>query len=102
MYSPNGKKDGLQVIPVSEVTAKDEMFNIKNVTRDDMLAAHLVPPQLMGIIPTNSGGFSSLDVASQVFARNELEPLQNKFLELNDWVGDEVVRFKEYEITNAS
>ena len=98
MYSPNGKKDGLQVIPVSEVAAKDEIFNIKNVTRDDMLAAHRVPPQLMGIIPTNSGGFSSPDVAAQVFARNELEPLQNKFLELNDWIGEEVVRFKEYRV----
>ncbi|MFP3604649.1 hypothetical protein SB753_22365 [Paraburkholderia sp. SIMBA_053] len=25
MYAPNGKKDGIQVIPVSEVTAKDEV-----------------------------------------------------------------------------
>ncbi len=24
MYSPNGKKDGIQIIPFSEVTAKDE------------------------------------------------------------------------------
>ena len=98
MYAPGGKKDGMQIIPISEVAAKDEIFNIKNVTRDDMLAAHRVPPQLMGIIPTNSGGFSSPDVAAQVFARNELEPLQNKFLELNDWMGEEVVRFKGYEI----
>lgn len=43
MYAPNGKKDGIQLIPVSEVTAKDEFFNIKNVTRDDLLAAHRVP-----------------------------------------------------------
>lgn len=66
-----------------------------------MLAAHRVPPQLMGIIPTNSGGFSSPDIAAQVFARNELEPLQNKFLELDDWVGEEVVRFKEYEVIKS-
>ncbi|EPJ56366.1 MAG: bacteriophage p2 gpq capsid protein [Osedax symbiont Rs2] len=98
VYSPGGKKDGMQIIPVSEVAAKDEIFNIKNVTRDDMLAAHRVPPQLMGIIPTNSGGFTSPDIAAQVFARNELEPLQNKFLELNDWMGKEVVRFKDYDI----
>lgn len=44
MYAPNGKKDGIQLIPASEVTAKDEFFNIKNVTRDDLLAAHRVPP----------------------------------------------------------
>lgn len=48
MYSPNGKKDGIQIIPLSEVAAKDEFLNIKNVSRDDMMAAHRVPPQMMG------------------------------------------------------
>ncbi len=33
MYAPNGKKDGIQLIPVSEVTARDEFFNIRNVVR---------------------------------------------------------------------
>lgn len=47
MYSPNGKKNGIQIIPLSEVAAKDEFLNIKNVSRDDMMAAHRVPPQMM-------------------------------------------------------
>ncbi|CFB63257.1 Phage portal protein [Pandoraea apista] len=46
MYVPDGKKDGMQIIPPSEVAAKDEFFNIKNVMRDDLLAANRVPPQL--------------------------------------------------------
>lgn len=37
------KKDGIQIIPLSEVAAKDEFLNIKNVSRDDMMAAHRVP-----------------------------------------------------------
>lgn len=53
MYSPNGKKDGIQIIPLSEVAAKGEFLNIKNVSRDDMMAAHRVPPQMMGIMPSN-------------------------------------------------
>lgn len=57
MYSPNGKKDGIQIIPLSEVGAKDEFLNIKNVSRDDMMAAYRVPPQIMGIMPSNVGGF---------------------------------------------
>lgn len=36
------KKDGIRMLPVSEVAAKDEFFNIKNLTRDDLLAAHRV------------------------------------------------------------
>ena len=43
MYFPNGKKDGIQIILLSEVAAKGEFLNIKNVSRDDMMAAHRVP-----------------------------------------------------------
>jgi PBSX family phage portal protein len=98
LYSPNGKKDGVQLIPISEVAAKDEFFNIKNVSRDDVLAAHRVPPQLMGIVPSNTGGFGAVLPAAQVFARNEMGPLQERFQEINDWFGDEVVRFRPYEV----
>ncbi len=101
MYAPNGKKDGIQLIPVSEVAAKDEFFNIKNITRDDQLAAHRVPPQLMGIIPTNTGGFGNPADTAQVFSRNELKPLQSRFMELNEWAGVEVVKFTDYEITKT-
>jgi capsid portal protein len=71
MYAPNGKKDGIQLIPVSEVTAKDEFFNIKNVTRDDLLAAHRVPPQLMAIVPSNTGGFGAADRQPKFLARTK-------------------------------
>jgi len=98
MYSPNGKKDGIQIIPLSEVAAKDEFLNIKNASRDDMMAAHRVPPQMMGIIPNNTGGFGDVEKASRVFVRNELIPLQKRFEELNDWLSDEVIRFQLYTL----
>lgn len=101
MYAPNGKKDGLQLIPVSEVAAKDEFFQIKNVSRDDILAAHRVPPQLLGIVPTNTGGFGAADTAAKVFGANEIIPLQTKFAELNTWIGDEVMRFRPYTVQTA-
>lgn len=102
MYSPNGKKDGLQLIPVSEVAAKDEFVGIKNVTRDDQLAAHRVPPQLMGIVPNNNGGFGDAETAARVFNVNEIGALQARMLEVNDWIGDEVIRFKPYELAQPA
>lgn len=102
MYAPNGKKDGIQLIPVSEVAAKDEFFNIKAVTRDDVLAAHRVPPQLMGVIPSNTGGFGDVQKAAVVFARNELVPLQARFEEINDWLGEEVISFSPYQLEVAA
>lgn len=99
MYAPNGKKDGLQIIPIAEVSAKDEFFNIKNVSRDDILAGHLVPPQMMSIIPDNTTGFGAADTAAEVFFRNEIVPLQNRWKALNDWAGQTVIEFGEYKIT---
>ena len=96
LYSPNGKKDGIQLIPVSEVAARDEFINIKNVSRDDVLAAHRIPPQLLGIIPSNAGGFGDVAKATLVFCRNEIHPLQQRLKALNDWVGEEVIRFDPY------
>lgn len=98
MYAPNGKKDGIQIIPISEVAAKDEFFNIKNVTRDDVLAAHRVPPQLMGIIPSNTGGFGDASKAAEVFYHNEILPLQARLQEINEVVGQKVIDFGPYQL----
>lgn len=101
LYAPNGKKDGVQVIPLSDVTAKDEFLNIKNTSRDDILAAHRVPPQLMGIIPKNTGGFGDVEKAGKVFFINEILPLQNRLKEVNEWLGQEVIRFEPYKLLES-
>ncbi|CDG77653.1 phage portal protein [Acinetobacter baumannii] len=95
-YSPNGKKDGIQVIPTSEIAAKDDFTNIKSITRDDTLAALRIPPQLMGIVPNNAGGFGDIKSATEVFYYNEIIPLQSRLLQFNEWAGYEVIKFKEY------
>lgn len=33
-------RDGIQIIPLSEVAAKDKFLNIDNVSRDDMMAVY--------------------------------------------------------------
>ncbi len=102
LYAPGGKKDGVQLIPVSEVAAKDDFLNIKGVSRDDLLAAHRVPPQLMGIVPNNTGGFGDVEKAATVFAQNELRPLQRRMREINAWAGEEILRFKDYTLSTAT
>jgi PBSX family phage portal protein len=96
IHAPKGKKDGVQIIPISEVAAKDEFMSIKLISRDEMLAAHRVPPQLLGVVPTNSGGFGDVGKANETFFANEIEPLEMRFLELNDWLGSEAVSFDPY------
>lgn len=97
LHAPGGKKDGVQIIPISEVAAKDEFLGIKNVTRDDMLAAHRVPPQLIGVIPTNNGGFGDAGTALEIFLLNEIGPLMTRMEQINHWLAREVVRWKPFQ-----
>lgn len=55
----------------------------------------------MGIIPNNNGGFGDVEKAALVFARNEVKPLQDRLLAVNDWMGEEVVRFAPYVLDPA-
>lgn len=93
VHAPNGKPDGLKLIPISEIAAKDDFSAIKNASKDDVLAAHRVPPGLLGIIPNNTGGFGNAQQALDVFVQNEIEPLQGLFESVNEWAGEEIVRF---------
>ncbi len=98
LHAPGGDAEGLKLIPVGEVAAKDEFANIKGATRDDVLAAHRVPPQLLGILPHNTGGFGDVEKAARSFYYNEIQPLQRRLAEVNDWLGVEVVRFGPYKM----
>lgn len=100
LYAPGGNKDGIKLIPISEVSANDEFQRIKTTTRDDLLAAHRVPPQLMSIPATNTGGYGPPGPVAQVFYTNEIIPLQNRWKALNNWAGSEVIKFKDYSISD--
>lgn len=102
VYMPGGKKDGLQVMPIADVAAKDEFSGIKNISRDDMLAAHRVPPQLIGIVPTNSGGFGKVGEALDTFYQIEIVPIIQRMLAMNAWFGREVLAFRNYHASDGS
>lgn len=58
--SPYGRKDGIQIMPQSEMAAKDEFLNIENVSRYDMMAVQRLPPQMMGAMQNNVGRLAVL------------------------------------------
>lgn len=97
-YAPNGKADGIKILPLSEVATKDDFFNIKKVSAADLLDAHRIPFQLMGGKPENVGSVGDVEKVAKVFVRNELMPLQDRIREVNDWLGEEVIRFKKYSL----
>lgn len=95
IHAPEGKESGIKIIPIAEVGAKDEFLGIKNTTRDDILAAHRVPPQLLGMVPQNGSGFGDVTKATAAFFQLEIEPLMSVFEQINDWTGQQIVTFKQ-------
>lgn len=102
MYVPGGKADGVKVIPLAEVAAKDEFHNIKIASRDDQLAGHRVPPQLMGIVPNNTGGFGDIKKAAEVFYWHEIVPIINMLSVINDQLGEQLITFDDYSLTKLT
>ena len=73
---PDGKPDGIKLIPVGDIATKDEFAAIKGITAQDVLTSHRFPAALAGIIPTNGGGgLGDPEKYDATYARNEVLPL---------------------------
>ena len=72
-------------------------LNIKDVSRDDVLAAHRMPPVLLGIVPKGSGSFGDIARAADVYYYTEVAPLMENLKQINDWAGEEIIRFRDYQ-----
>jgi PBSX family phage portal protein len=101
VHAPGGKEGSIKILPIAEVGAKDEFLGIKNATRDDVLAAHRTPPSVLGIVPAQGSQLGKISEAVDMFFELEIVPLQMAFLEINDWLGFEVVRFTPRVITSG-
>jgi len=80
------------------VAAKDNIGTINEITVEQSEKSQRVPPPLMGLTPKDASTFGAVEPAANVFNRNELIPLQSRLEELNDWIGEGVVRFREYVV----
>ena len=80
---PGGKPDSVKIIPVGDIATKDEFQRVKDLTRSDVLAMWRINGALAGIMPENTGGFGDLDKISRNNYENEVVPVQQKFLQLN-------------------
>lgn len=85
LHIPNGREKDVQILPVGDFATKDELEKIKNISRDDIIAAHRIPPALASIVPAEArGGFGDITKAAEVYMENEIVPLRRFFLGIND------------------
>lgn len=76
--------DDVKILPVGDIATKDEFERIKNISRNDMLAVWRMHPALAAIMPENTVGFGDLDKIHAVYMENEIIPIQQKIMQLND------------------
>ncbi|EMV8855525.1 phage portal protein, partial [Escherichia coli] len=93
---PGGDEKAIQIIPVGDFQAKDELEKVKNITRNDIIAAWRMNPALAGIIPENAGGFGDIEKIDRVYTDNEMRPIYQLFLQVNQALReDRRVGFRE-------
>lgn len=80
---PNGKDKGVQVIPVGDISQKDEFERIKNISADDVIVGHRMHPALAALKPENAGGFGDIEKIDVVYTRNEVRAMAMAFQEVN-------------------
>lgn len=52
----------------------------------------------MGAMPEGNGSFEDIEKAARVYAINELTPVMEALKVVNEWIGEEVIRFNPYAL----
>ncbi len=95
---PGGKPDSVKIIPVGDIATKDEFEKIKNISRNDVLSMWRMPAALAGIMPENTGGYGDIEKISRVHYENEVVPMHDVFLQLNNMlINNKKIGFKDVE-----
>lgn len=100
---PGGAEKAIQIIPVGDFQSKDDLEKVKNITRNDIIAAWRMNPALAGIIPENSGGFGDIEKIDRVYTNNEIRPICQMFNQVNDTLReDRRISWREPENTDET
>jgi len=86
LHLPDGKDGKVEILPVGDFSTKDELEKIKKISRDDILAAHRIPPALASVIPERGGVLGDIVTADKVYTKNEVEPVRDDILEINEYL----------------
>lgn len=90
---PGGKEKSVQVIPVGDISQRDEFQRIKNISADDVIVGHGMQPALAGIRPEGNQSFGDIEKILKVYIETDVKSMVQPFLELNRQLGMEAFQF---------
>jgi PBSX family phage portal protein len=83
-HIPNGGEKAFQIIPVGDISQKDEFKSIKSMTAADVREAHRVPPALLGFIPEGNASVGDPAKVFETYKKSEVIPGADLYLDLNE------------------
>ena len=86
LHIPNGREKDVQILPVGDFSTKDELEKIKNISRDDIIAAHRLPAAMAAVIPSGNSNFGDITKVDSVYEKNEIIPIREQLETINDWL----------------
>ncbi len=86
LHIPNGREKDIQILPVGDFSTRDELEKIKNISRDDIIAAHRLPAAMASVLPSGSSNFGDITKVDAVYEKNELLPIREQLSAINEWL----------------
>ncbi|HIE5388096.1 TPA: hypothetical protein ACXNPR_001427 [Enterobacter cancerogenus] len=77
---PKGDPEGVNILPMGEVCAKDEFANIKGITAQDIFTAHRFPAGRAAFIPINGAVMDNPETARATYRKDEVILLQRMLM----------------------
>lgn len=90
---PGGKEKAVQVIPVGDISQRDEFQRIKSISADDVIVGHGMQPALAGIRPEGNQSFGDIEKIVRVYIETDVKSMVQPFLNLNQELGVELFSF---------
>ncbi len=86
LHLPGGREKDIQILPVGDFSTKDELEKIKNISRDDIIAAHRIPAAMASVLPSGNSNFGDITKVDYVYEKNEVLPIREQLLDINEWL----------------
>ena len=84
IHIPGGNEKAIQVLPVGDISKKDEFRDIKELSSQDVIVAHRVPPQLASVKPEKGTSTGDLEKIERIYVKTEVKALAQLWIDAND------------------
>jgi PBSX family phage portal protein len=88
----------ITLVPIGEMKTNSDWDKIKNISRNDILSAWGVRPELAAMMPEGYASTGDLDKVVRLNYESEIKPLQIVFKKLNKFASIDPVQFNESQL----